>query len=78
MMDKGKVKIKEDIHHGVCHGLVSRSEAIKNGYEVELIPYIEEGTYAYTEEDGIVRIHIDEYDDREFECDFEADWFVVE
>ncbi|MDB4343542.1 hypothetical protein OAA15_00815 [bacterium] len=72
----GKVKIKEDIHYSSCFGLISRSEAVENGYEVELTPYIEKGTYTFTQYDGngIVLIHIDENDYREFEFDFKADW----
>lgn len=52
-----------------------RSEAVEYGYEVELIPYIEKGTYTFTKYDGeVVLIHLDENDDREFEFDFKADW----
>ena len=72
----GKVKIKDDIHYSSCYGLVSRSEAVEYGYEVELTPYIEKGTYTFTQydENGVILIHLDENDDREFEFDFEADW----
>lgn len=72
----GKVKIKDDIHYNSCRGLVTRSQALEYGYEVELIPYIEKGTYTFTQydENGVILIHLDENDDREFEFDFEADW----
>ncbi len=78
----GKVKITEDIHYSSCFGLVSRSEAVENGYEVELTPYIEKGTYTFTQYDpdeegeilGVILIHLDEGDEREFEFNFKADW----
>ena len=72
----GKVKIKDDIHYSSYYGLVSRREAIDNGYEVELIPYIEKGKYTFTQynKDGVILLHLDEGDEREFEFDFKADW----
>ena len=75
----GKVKIKDDIHYSSYYGLVSRREAIDNGYEVELIPYIEKGKYTFTQydENGVILLHLDEGDEREFEFDFEADWMEL-
>jgi hypothetical protein len=75
----GKVKIKDDIHYSSYYGLVSRREAIDNGYEVELIPYIEKGKYTFTQynKDGVILLHLDEGDEREFEFDFEADWMEL-
>jgi hypothetical protein len=75
----GKVKIKDDIHYSSYYGLVSRREAIDNGYEVELIPYIEKGKYTFTQynKDGVILLHLDEGDEREFEFDFETDWMEL-
>jgi hypothetical protein len=71
-----QLKVIEDIHYSSCFGLISRSEAVENGYEVELTPYLEKGTYTFTQydENGVILIHIDENDYREFEFDFKADW----
>lgn len=72
----GELNITDDIHYSSCYGLVSRSEALDNAYEVELNPYIEKGKYTYTKyKEGILLIHIDGGEDvREFELNFEADW----
>ena len=43
-----QVKITDDIHYSSARGLITRNEAIIDGIEVELRPYIEEGTYTYT------------------------------
>ena len=52
---------------------------LDNGYEVELIPYIEKGKYTFTQynKDGVILLHLDEGDEREFEFDFEADWMEL-
>lgn len=47
-----KLKVIDDIHYSPSRGFITRNEAIVDCLAVELMPYIEEGTYEYTETIG--------------------------